>query len=162
MFDVARTSSFQKNVRQSRSPAISDLASLCFDCVQSRATTCSVDSLSDPLDTSFITSNKACANRSFSSVKQSESFHSTRVWNVCFQPYLKALVRRKIALDLSAVLLPTRATILTHLAFADDAIVLVSSPAVLGLLSGLVVDWHLATNGRSHTAKTTALPLGPG
>ncbi|SCV72874.1 BQ2448_35 [Microbotryum intermedium] len=87
---------------------------------------------------------------------------SCPIWNVCFQPYLDALVRRKIALDLCAVLLPTRATILTHLAFADDAIVLVSSPAALGLLAGLAVDWRLATNGRSNTAKTTALPLGPG
>ncbi|SCV70664.1 BQ2448_3426 [Microbotryum intermedium] len=87
---------------------------------------------------------------------------SCPVWNVCFQPHLDALVRRKIALDLCAVLLPTRATILTHLAFADDAIVLVSSPAALGLLAGLAVDWRLATNGRSNTAKTTALPLGPG
>ncbi|SCV73782.1 BQ2448_6212 [Microbotryum intermedium] len=87
---------------------------------------------------------------------------SCPIWNVCFQPYLDALVRRKIALDLSAVLLPTRATIFTRLAFADDAILLVSSPAVLGLLSGLAVDWRWATNGRSNMAKTTALPLGPG
>ncbi|SGZ15404.1 BQ5605_C029g10668 [Microbotryum silenes-dioicae] len=54
------------------------------------------------------------------------------------------------------------AAILTHLAFADDAIVLVSSPAALDLLTGLAVDWRLATNGRSNTAKTTALPLGLG
>ncbi|SCV67606.1 BQ2448_5217 [Microbotryum intermedium] len=71
---------------------------------------------------------------------------SCPIWNVCFQPYLDALVRRKIALDLCAVLLPTRATILTHLAFADDAIVLVSSPAALGLLAGLAVDWRLAVS----------------
>ncbi|SCV67591.1 BQ2448_5202 [Microbotryum intermedium] len=87
---------------------------------------------------------------------------SCPIWNVCFQSYLDALVRRKIGLDLSAVLLPTQATILTHLAFADDAIVLVLSPAALGLLAGLAVDWRLATNGRSNTVKTTALPLGPG
>lgn len=89
---------------------------------------------------------------------------SCPIWNLCFQPYLDALVRRKIALDLSLNVVTTnhRSSILTHLAFADDAIVLVASPDALRKLDGLAVDWRMATNGRSNTAKTTALPLGLG
>ncbi|SCV73031.1 BQ2448_6956 [Microbotryum intermedium] len=86
---------------------------------------------------------------------------SCTLWNVCCQLYLDALVGREMDFDLSAVLLPTRATMLAHRAFVDDAIVLVSSPAALGLLTGLAVEWRLATNGSSNTAKITGLPLGP-
>lgn len=84
-------------------------------------------------------------------------------WNITFQPFLDALVLRKIALQLQFTVrdLPRR-DILTHLAFADDAIVVVRSPKVLSKLNRLRVSWEAATNGKLSTEKTEVLPLGPG
>ncbi|SDA07897.1 BZ3501_MvSof-1269-A2-R1_Chr5-1g07282 [Microbotryum saponariae] len=66
---------------------------------------------------------------------------SCPVWNITFQPFLDAL--------------------LTHLAFADDAVVVVESPAALSKLQTLSQTWYEATNGKTNTDKTLVLPLGP-
>ncbi|SGY15525.1 BQ5605_C013g07393 [Microbotryum silenes-dioicae] len=62
---------------------------------------------------------------------------SCPVWNITFQPFLDALVRRGIALDLQKVWPGGPRAQLTHLAFADDAVVV------------------------TNTDKTLVLPLGP-
>ncbi|SCZ87244.1 BZ3500_MvSof-1268-A1-R1_C153g00799 [Microbotryum saponariae] len=43
---------------------------------------------------------------------------------------------------------------LTHLAFADDAVVVVESPAALSKLQTLSQTWYEATNGKTNTDKT--------
>ena len=84
-------------------------------------------------------------------------------WNISFQPFLDALVIRKIAMRLFAnPTAPARVSILTHLAFADDAVVIADSANVLPMLQKLSLSWQRATNGRMNTSKTEAYPLGPG
>ncbi|SGY88869.1 BQ5605_C134g13385 [Microbotryum silenes-dioicae] len=83
------------------------------------------------------------------------------VWNITFQPFLDALVRRGIALDLQKVWPGGPRAQLTHLAFADDAVVVVESPAALSKLETLSQTWYEATNGKTNTDKTLVLPLGP-
>ncbi|SGY96190.1 BQ5605_C036g11549 [Microbotryum silenes-dioicae] len=84
------------------------------------------------------------------------------VWDVVFQPFLDALHRRGIALNLS---LPTihpypQSRAITSLAFADDVVVAVAGSESLTLLDDLVLDWRLATNGRLNTDKAVVLPIG--
>ncbi|SGY96019.1 BQ5605_C036g11535 [Microbotryum silenes-dioicae] len=84
------------------------------------------------------------------------------VWDVVFQPFLDALHRRGIALNLS---LPTihpypQSRAITSLAFADDVVVAVAGSESLTLLDDLALDWRLATNGRLNTDKTVVLPIG--
>ncbi|SCV70560.1 BQ2448_3322 [Microbotryum intermedium] len=86
---------------------------------------------------------------------------SCPVWNITFQPFLDALVRRRIALDLQKVWPEGPCAQLTHLAFADDAVVVVESPAALSKLRILSQAWYQATNGKTNTDKTLVLPLGP-
>ncbi|SGY28308.1 BQ5605_C080g12971 [Microbotryum silenes-dioicae] len=86
---------------------------------------------------------------------------SCPVWNITFQPFLDALVRRGIALDLQKVWPGGPRAQLTHLAFADDAVVVVESPAALSKLETLSQTWYEATNGKTNTDKTLVLPLGP-
>ncbi|SCZ92378.1 BZ3501_MvSof-1269-A2-R1_Chr2-1g04365 [Microbotryum saponariae] len=86
---------------------------------------------------------------------------SCPVWNITFQPFLDALVRRGIALDLQKVWPGGPHAQLTHLAFADDAVVVVESPAALSKLQTLSQTWYEATNGKTNTDKTLVLPLGP-
>ncbi|SCZ93679.1 BZ3501_MvSof-1269-A2-R1_Chr1-1g00806 [Microbotryum saponariae] len=86
---------------------------------------------------------------------------SCPVWNITFQPFLDALVRRGIALDLQKVWPGGPRAQLTHLAFADDAVVVVESPAALSKLQTLSQTWYEATNGKTNTDKTLVLPLGP-
>ncbi|SGY41788.1 BQ5605_C003g02557 [Microbotryum silenes-dioicae] len=81
--------------------------------------------------------------------------------NITFQPFLNALVRRGIALDLQKVWPGGPRAQLTHLAFADDAVVVVESPAALSKLETLSQTWYEATNGKTNTDKTLVLPLGP-
>ncbi|SDA08465.1 BZ3501_MvSof-1269-A2-R1_C37g00163 [Microbotryum saponariae] len=76
-------------------------------------------------------------------------------------PFLDALVRRGIALDLQKVWPGGPRAQLTHLAFADDAVVVVESPAALSKLQTLSQTWYEATNGKTNTDKTLVLPLGP-
>ncbi|SGY77165.1 BQ5605_C005g03570 [Microbotryum silenes-dioicae] len=76
-------------------------------------------------------------------------------------PFLDALVRRGIALDLQKVWPGGPRAQLTHLAFADDAVVVVESPAALSKLETLSQTWYEATNGKANTDKTLVLPLGP-
>ncbi|SGZ31233.1 BQ5605_C047g12342 [Microbotryum silenes-dioicae] len=76
-------------------------------------------------------------------------------------PFLDALVRRGIALDLQKVWPGGPRAQLTHLAFADDAVVVVESPAGLSKLETLSQTWYEATNGKTNTDKTLVLPLGP-
>ncbi|SGZ10289.1 BQ5605_C108g13198 [Microbotryum silenes-dioicae] len=76
-------------------------------------------------------------------------------------PFLDALVRRGIALDLQKVWPGGPRAQLTHLAFADDAVVVVESPAALSKLETLSQTWYEATNGKTNTDKTLVLPLGP-
>ncbi|SGZ28074.1 BQ5605_C026g10270 [Microbotryum silenes-dioicae] len=71
---------------------------------------------------------------------------SCPVWNITFQPFLDTLVRRGIALDLQKVWPGGPRAQLTHLAFADDAVVVVESPAALSkletvMLSRLLKQW---------------------
>ncbi|SGZ35522.1 BQ5605_C062g12751 [Microbotryum silenes-dioicae] len=68
---------------------------------------------------------------------------SCPVWNITFQPFLDALVRRGIALDLQKVWPGGR------------------SPAALSKLETLSQTWYEATNGKTNTDKTLVLPLGP-
>ncbi|SCZ90110.1 BZ3500_MvSof-1268-A1-R1_Chr1-3g01783 [Microbotryum saponariae] len=68
---------------------------------------------------------------------------SCPVWNITFQPFLDALVRRGIALDLQKVWQGGR------------------SPAALSKLQTLSQTWYEATNGKTNTDKTLVLPLGP-
>ncbi|SGZ31797.1 BQ5605_C042g12003 [Microbotryum silenes-dioicae] len=87
---------------------------------------------------------------------------SSSVWDVVFQPFLDALHRRGIALNLS---LPTihpypQSRAMTSLAFADDVVVAVADSESLTLLDDLALDWRLATNGRLNTDKTVVLPIG--
>ncbi|SGZ30283.1 BQ5605_C113g13230 [Microbotryum silenes-dioicae] len=87
---------------------------------------------------------------------------SSSVWDVVFQPFLDALHRRGIALNLS---LPTihpypQSRAITSLAFADDVVVAVAGSESLTLLDDLALDWRLATNGRLNTDKTVVLPIG--
>ncbi|SCZ92802.1 BZ3500_MvSof-1268-A1-R1_C145g00769 [Microbotryum saponariae] len=87
---------------------------------------------------------------------------SSSVWDVVFQPFLDALHRRGIALNLS---LPTihpypQSRAITSLAFADDVVVAVAGSESLNLLDDLALDWRLATNGRLNTDKTVVLPIG--
>ncbi|SGY95028.1 BQ5605_C036g11467 [Microbotryum silenes-dioicae] len=87
---------------------------------------------------------------------------SSSVWDVVFQPFLDALHRRGIALNLS---LPTihpypQSRAITSLAFADDIVVAVAGSESLTLLDDLALDWRLATNGRLNTEKTVVLPIG--
>ncbi|SCZ92805.1 BZ3500_MvSof-1268-A1-R1_C145g00771 [Microbotryum saponariae] len=56
---------------------------------------------------------------------------SCPVWNITFQPFLDALVRRGIALDLQKVWPGGPRAQLTHLAFADDAVVVVESRGIV-------------------------------
>ncbi|SCZ98675.1 BZ3500_MvSof-1268-A1-R1_Chr3-1g05541 [Microbotryum saponariae] len=86
---------------------------------------------------------------------------SCPVWNITYQPFLDALVRRGIALDLQKVWPGGPRAQLTHLAFADDAVVVVESPAALSKLQTLSQTWYEATNGKTNTDKTLVLPLGP-
>ncbi|SCV74041.1 BQ2448_6473 [Microbotryum intermedium] len=86
---------------------------------------------------------------------------SCPVWNITFQPFLDALVRRGIALDLQKVWPEGPCAQLTHLAFADDAVVVVESPTALSKLRILSQTWYEATNGKTNTDKTLVLPLGP-
>ncbi|SCV67509.1 BQ2448_5120 [Microbotryum intermedium] len=86
---------------------------------------------------------------------------SCPVWNITFQPFLDALVRRGIALDLQKVWPEGPRAQLTHLAFADDAVVVVESPTALSKLRILSQTWYEATNGKTNTDKTLVLPLGP-
>lgn len=82
-------------------------------------------------------------------------------WNISFQPFLDALVIRKVAMRMYAnPAITNRHAILTHLAFADDAVVIVESANVLPLLETLAQAWKCATNGRMHPNKTEALALG--
>ncbi|SGY38366.1 BQ5605_C003g02011 [Microbotryum silenes-dioicae] len=87
---------------------------------------------------------------------------SSLVWDVVFQPFLDALHRRGIAMNLS---LPTihpypQSRAITSLAFADDVVVAVAGSESLTLLDDLALDWRLATNGRLNTDKTVVLPIG--
>ncbi|SDA00704.1 BZ3501_MvSof-1269-A2-R1_Chr2-2g04688 [Microbotryum saponariae] len=86
---------------------------------------------------------------------------SCPVWNITYQLFLDALVRRGIALDLQKVWPGGPRAQLTHLAFADDAVVVVESPAALSKLQTLSQTWYEATNGKTNTDKTLVLPLGP-
>ncbi|SCV74726.1 BQ2448_7755 [Microbotryum intermedium] len=86
---------------------------------------------------------------------------SCPVWNITFQPFLDALVRHGIALDLQKVWPEGPRAQLTHLAFADDAVVIVESPTALSKLQILSQTWYEATNGKTNTDKTLVLPLGP-
>ncbi|SCZ93429.1 BZ3500_MvSof-1268-A1-R1_Chr6-3g08655 [Microbotryum saponariae] len=72
---------------------------------------------------------------------------SCPVWKITFQPFLDALGGPRAQL--------------THLAFADDAVVVVESPAALSKLQTLSQTWYEATNGKTNTDKTLVLPLGP-
>ncbi|SGY26782.1 BQ5605_C018g08787 [Microbotryum silenes-dioicae] len=86
---------------------------------------------------------------------------SSLVWDVVFQPFLDALHRRGIALNLS---LPTihpypQSRAITSLVFADDVVVAVAGSESLTLLDDLALDWRLATNGRLNTDKTVVLPI---
>ncbi|GAA5946004.1 hypothetical protein JCM1841_003199, partial [Sporobolomyces salmonicolor] len=82
-------------------------------------------------------------------------------WIVSFQPFLDALIRRKIALMLPSPVSLTRPEILTTLAFADDSLVVVESiSTALPALRTLSADWYLATNGRLNTDKTEATAIG--
>ncbi|SGZ35057.1 BQ5605_C069g12854 [Microbotryum silenes-dioicae] len=87
---------------------------------------------------------------------------SSSVWDVVFQPFLDALHRRGIALNLS---LPTihpypqsRAIHLLRLPMTSSSPSRLRSP--LTLLDDLALDWRLATNGRLNTDKTVVLPIG--
>ncbi|SGY12432.1 BQ5605_C011g06505 [Microbotryum silenes-dioicae] len=86
---------------------------------------------------------------------------SCPVWNITFQPFLDALVRHGIALDLQKVWPGGPRAQLTHLVFANDAVVVVESPAALSKLQTLSQTWYEATNGKTNTDKTLVLPLGP-
>ncbi|SGY27484.1 BQ5605_C128g13349 [Microbotryum silenes-dioicae] len=68
---------------------------------------------------------------------------SCPVWNITFQPFLDALVRRGIALDLQKVWPGGPLT------------------AALSKLETLSQTWYEATNGKTNTDKTLVLPLGP-
>lgn len=82
-------------------------------------------------------------------------------WLISFQPFLDALVRRKIALTLLSPLHQDRPSLITSLAFADDSTLLVESiSSALPKLRQLSHDWRLATNGRLNPEKTTALAIG--
>ena len=82
-------------------------------------------------------------------------------WVISFQPFLDALVRRRIALTLLSPLHHDRPSLVTSLAFADDSTLLVESiSSALPKLRQLSHDWRLATNGRLNAEKTTALAIG--
>ncbi|GAA6018488.1 hypothetical protein JCM11491_007015, partial [Sporobolomyces phaffii] len=83
-------------------------------------------------------------------------------WLLSFQPFLDALVHRRITLSLPASIDGIRSEIFTHLAFADDSVLAVESLSnALPLLQSLADDWRLATNGRLNTSKTSAFAIGP-
>ncbi|GAA6023098.1 hypothetical protein JCM11491_002332 [Sporobolomyces phaffii] len=83
-------------------------------------------------------------------------------WLLAFQPFLDALVRRRIALRLTSPIHQLRPEIVTSIAFADDSTCVVESLSLaLPALDQLAKDWHLATNGRLNTGKTVALAIGP-
>ncbi|GAA5980440.1 hypothetical protein JCM11641_003394 [Rhodosporidiobolus odoratus] len=82
-------------------------------------------------------------------------------WLISFQPFLDALVLRKIALSLPSPISVTRSDIITSVAFAADTTLAISSlSAALPLLEQLAVDWKAASNGRLNTEKTVVLPVG--
>ncbi|SCZ95546.1 BZ3500_MvSof-1268-A1-R1_C050g00197 [Microbotryum saponariae] len=85
---------------------------------------------------------------------------SCPVWNITFQPFLDALVGRDRARPAEGVARGPRAQ-LTHLAFADDAVVVVESPAALSKLQTLSQTWYEATNGKNQHGQDAVLPLGP-
>ncbi|GAA5977673.1 hypothetical protein JCM11641_001374 [Rhodosporidiobolus odoratus] len=82
-------------------------------------------------------------------------------WLISFQPFLDALVLRKIALSLPSPISVTRSDIITSVAFANDTTLAIPSlSAALPLLEQLAVDWKAASNGRLNTEKTVVLPVG--
>ncbi|SGY63824.1 BQ5605_C007g04836 [Microbotryum silenes-dioicae] len=86
---------------------------------------------------------------------------SSSIWDIVFQPFLDALHRRNIALNLS---IPAphpypQSRAITSLAFADDVVVAVAGLESLNLLDDLALDWRHATNGRLNTDKTVDLPI---
>ncbi|SGY82716.1 BQ5605_C009g05589 [Microbotryum silenes-dioicae] len=87
---------------------------------------------------------------------------SSSVWDIVFQPFLDALHRRNIALNLSIPALHPypQSRAITSLAFADDVVVAVAGLGSLNLLDDLALDWRHATNGRLNTDKTVVLPIG--
>ncbi|SCZ89725.1 BZ3500_MvSof-1268-A1-R1_Chr1-3g01539 [Microbotryum saponariae] len=87
---------------------------------------------------------------------------SSSVWDIVFQPFLDALHRRNIALNLSIPALHPypQSRAITSLAFADDVVVAVAGLESLNLLDDLALDWRHATNGRLNTDKTVVLPIG--
>ncbi|GAA5999362.1 uncharacterized protein JCM10292_001234 [Rhodotorula paludigena] len=87
---------------------------------------------------------------------------SCATWLISFQPFLDALVLRQVALQLYAPLSSVRADVVTSVAFADDALVVVEElQTALPRLNSLADDWSLATNGRLNTSKTEGVRLGP-
>ncbi|SCV72788.1 BQ2448_4325 [Microbotryum intermedium] len=87
---------------------------------------------------------------------------SSSVWDIVFQPFLDALHRRNIALNLPIPALHPypQSRAITSLAFADDVVVAVAGLESLNLLDDLALDWRHATNGRLNTDKTVVLPIG--
>ncbi|KDE02098.1 hypothetical protein MVLG_07326, partial [Microbotryum lychnidis-dioicae p1A1 Lamole] len=87
---------------------------------------------------------------------------SSSVWDIVFQPFLDALPRRNIALNLSIPALHPypQSRAITSLAFADDVVVAVAGLESFNLLDDLALDWKHATNGRLNTDKTVVLPIG--
>ncbi|SCZ93986.1 BZ3501_MvSof-1269-A2-R1_Chr1-3g01144 [Microbotryum saponariae] len=83
---------------------------------------------------------------------------SSSVWDIVFQPFLDALHRRNIALNLSIPALHPypQSRAITSLAFADDVVVAVAGLESLNLLDDLALDWRHATNGRLNTDKMTS------
>lgn len=81
-------------------------------------------------------------------------------WNVSFQLFLDALVRRRIVLQLSYLSPLPRLEILSLVAFADDVAPIIKSAASLALLSTLRRTWKHASNGDFNKGKTEAMPLG--
>ncbi|GAA6063190.1 hypothetical protein JCM10212_000492 [Sporobolomyces blumeae] len=82
-------------------------------------------------------------------------------WIVSFQPFLDAIVRRAICLQLPSPISTTRSDILTTLAFADDSTLVVESlDLAFPRLARLAEDWRVATNGRLNAGKTVATAIG--
>ncbi|SCZ93269.1 BZ3500_MvSof-1268-A1-R1_Chr6-2g08572 [Microbotryum saponariae] len=97
-----------------------------------------------------------------SRVWASSSHPTLPVRDIVFQPFLDALHRRNIALNLSIPALHPypQSRAITSLAFADDVVVAVAGLESLNLLDDLALDWRHAMNGRLNTDKTVVLPIG--